>query len=509
VKQRPPHHDGDRERPRPLRALVRLLRAIAMVLLWPPRAIITAVLWVVRGLGRLLRAVGRALATPPRWVGSRVAGLAAAAGRSVRPTAGSMARAVAAPMSVDADLPESGTGGRDWFLLLDIVTAVVLYVLAAVWLVNASEAVDDLYPPQVMHLLALAGTLPVALRRSRPLLAWQLVLVAIVATSGWFTPGISYATNGHGGTLTPVLVTAQAVAYVLCQYTLASRTTRSIAVGSWLWSLIGLVIMAAAGMSSGLANAAQWGWSFVIVALVPLFGSNVRTRRRVQADLELQQRRNEQEQAARATLEERSRIARELHDVVAHNMSVIAIQAEAAPLKAPGDAGALETELASIRATALQTLTEMRRVLGVLRNRDDQVDTAPAPDVDQLEALVGRVRATGMDVQLTVGGLARPVPPGVGVSVYRIVQESLSNALRHAPGAAVRIALMYRDAPPAVHVRVENDPPPAAPPPDEGTGARHGLVGMRERATMLHGTLTAEPTPDGGFVVEATLPLEE
>jgi signal transduction histidine kinase len=360
-----------------------------------------------------------------------------------------------------------------------------------------------------MHILAAAGTLPVALRSRRPLLAWQIVLVASVATSGWFTPVMSNTAFGHSGTLLPAFVPAQVVAYVLCLYTLASRTTRALAAGGWVWSLAGLVVLAAAGMSFGLQNAAQWGWSLLIVTLVPLFGNNVRTRRRVQADLELQQRRNEQEQAARATLEERSRIARELHDVVAHNMSVIAIQAEAAPLKAPGDVRALETELASIRATALETLTEMRRVLGVLRNRDDQVDTAPAPDIDQLETLVGKVRAAGMDVQMTETGRARSVPPGVGVSVYRIVQESLSNALRHAPGAAVRVALAYRDAPPAVHVRVENDAPPISPPPDDETGARHGLVGMRERATMLHGTLTAEPTPNGGFVVEATLPLEE
>jgi signal transduction histidine kinase len=360
-----------------------------------------------------------------------------------------------------------------------------------------------------MHLLAAAGALPVALRRRRPLLAWQIILVAVVATSGWVMPAMSNILFGHSLTVLPAFVPPQAVAYVLCLYTLASRTTRTLAAGGWVWSLAGLVVIAGAGMSSGLQNAAQWGWSLLIVTLVPLFGNNVRTRRRVQADLELQQRRNEQEQAARATLEERSRIARELHDVVAHNMSVIAIQAEAAPLKAPGDVRALETELASIRATALETLTEMRRVLGVLRNRDDQVDTAPAPDVDQLDTLVGKVRAAGLDVRMTETGRARSVPPGVGVSVYRIVQESLSNALRHAPGAAVRVALIYRDAPPAVCVRVENDPPPISPPPDDEVGARHGLVGMRERATMLHGTLTAGPTPDGGFVVEATLPLEE
>ena len=143
------------------------------------------------------------------------------------------------------------------------------------------------------------------------------------------------------------------------------------------------------------------------------------------------------------------------------------------------------------------------------RTRDDQPDTAPAPGIDQLEVLVDKLRGTGMDVRMTRAGSERPVPPGVGVSVYRIVQESLSNAMRHAPEAAVTVALAYGDAPPQVRVRIENGPAPAGPVPDGQAGRRHGLVGMRERAAMLRGTLTAEPTRDGGFVVEATLPLEE
>jgi signal transduction histidine kinase len=106
-------------------------------------------------------------------------------------------------------------------------------------------------------------------------------------------------------------------------------------------------------------------------------------------------------------------------------------------------------------------------------------------------------------------GTAQPVPQGAGVSIYRIVQESLSNAMRHAPGSAVTVTLAYSDAPPAVRVRVENGPPPAGPASDDRTGPRHGLVGMRERAAMLRGELTAAPTAGGGFVVEASLPLDE
>jgi signal transduction histidine kinase len=422
-----------------------------------------------------------------------------------------VARGLAEPLSVDVDtpVPADRGGRRDRFLLLDIAGAIVLYILAAGTLLDGNDApTGDLYEPLVLHLLAASGTLPLAARRRRPLLAWQLVLVAVVATSGWFTPQMSNAMVGSGSLL-PVYVPTQVIAYVLCLYTVASRTTRTVATGAWLWSMIGLVMIAGAGMSAGPQNAARWEWSVVMVTLVPLFGHNVRTGRRAQAALELQQRRNEQEQAARATLEERSRIARELHDVVAHNMSVIAIQAEAAPLRAPGDAGALEAELASIRTTALETLTEMRRVLGVLRAADDRAETDPAPGIDQLDALVDKVAAAGMDVRMTSIGTARPVPPGVGVSIYRIVQESLSNAMRHAPGAAVAVTLAYHDAPPVVRVRVENGPPRDGPAPDGRTAPRHGLVGMRERAAMLRGELTAEPTDEGGFVVEATLPLDE
>jgi signal transduction histidine kinase len=151
----------------------------------------------------------------------------------------------------------------------------------------------------------------------------------------------------------------------------------------------------------------------------------------------------------------------------------------------------------------------MRRVLGVLRDRDAAADTAPAPGIDQLNALIERVSAAGVGVRMTIAGAAHPVAPGVGVSVYRIVQESLSNALRHAPGARVTVVLTYEDTPPALVVRVENGPSsPAVSRPAESSGARHGLVGMRERAAMLGGQFRARPTVAGGFVVEATLPLE-
>jgi len=232
----------------------------------------------------------------------------------------------------------------------------------------------------------------------------------------------------------------------------------------------------------------------------------VRTRRGNREQLAVQERRHEGE---RALLEERQRIARELHDVVAHHMSVIAIQAEAAPYKTPDPPKELVESFAEIRASALSGLNELRRVLGVLRN--DAPDTAPQPGLGDLDGLLKSARSAGVTVTAGIGGTPRPLPEGVDLSAYRIVQEALSNAMRHAPGAAVQVSLYYGDA--ALVVNVRNDCAPGnhaaeAPGgvPSEGSG--HGIIGMRERATMLGGHLQAGPTEKGEFLVTAALPLD-
>jgi signal transduction histidine kinase len=202
-------------------------------------------------------------------------------------------------------------------------------------------------------------------------------------------------------------------------------------------------------------------------------------------------------------LEERSRIARELHDVVAHHMSVIAIQAEAAPYRVPDPPKELTSSFADIRANALQALAELRRVLGVLRAERDDDQAAPQPTLGGLGELVAGARGAGLAVETAVGGTPRPLPTGVEVSAYRIVQEALSNAMRHAPGSRVRVELAYTPA--ALRLCVVNGPPRAAASTLPGPG--HGLLGMRERAAMLGGELTAAPTAGGGYAVTAVLPL--
>ncbi|HSX99451.1 MAG TPA: sensor histidine kinase, partial [Streptomyces sp.] len=221
----------------------------------------------------------------------------------------------------------------------------------------------------------------------------------------------------------------------------------------------------------------------------------------------------------RTVLEERSRIARELHDVVAHHMSVISIQAQVAPHLVENPSEELKENLHGIRQNALEALIELRRVLGVLRSEhppdagpDDPharagvtegtAPHAPQPTLDRLDALIDNTRAAGLAVATEINGKVSPLPPGVELSAYRIVQEALSNVLRHAPGSTVRVELTY--FPRGLQVRVINSRPARKAPPSHGAG--HGLLGMRERAAMLGGTLMATETSHGGFAVVAFLP---
>ena len=228
----------------------------------------------------------------------------------------------------------------------------------------------------------------------------------------------------------------------------------------------------------------------------------VRVRRSGERQLEEQERRHSGE---RALLEERQRIARELHDVVAHHMSVIAIQAEAAPYKTADPPPELVESFGEIRASALAGLVELRRVLGVLRTGGQ--DTTPQPGLADLDALLDSARSGGVSVAVTCSGNPVTLPEGVDLSAYRIVQEALSNAMRHAPGSHVRLHVAYR--PDSLELEIRNDaeaPASSSAPVLVASGARaagggHGLVGMRERATMLGGSLEAGPTADGGFRV--------
>ncbi|MCX4235762.1 sensor histidine kinase [Streptomyces ortus] len=209
------------------------------------------------------------------------------------------------------------------------------------------------------------------------------------------------------------------------------------------------------------------------------------------------------ERSKRTLLEERTTIARELHDVVAHHMSVVAIQAEAAPYRVENPPPELEYAFKVIRENAVVALSELRRVLGVVRAEDYEAPDAPQPRLADLDRLLENVRDAGLKVDSTVTGAVRELPQGVELSAYRIVQEALSNSLRHAPGATAKVEVSHVLG--GLGLRVVNGPATGLVKPSPGAG--HGITGMRERVSMLDGEMTAEATDDGGYEVAVFLPV--
>jgi signal transduction histidine kinase len=229
-------------------------------------------------------------------------------------------------------------------------------------------------------------------------------------------------------------------------------------------------------------------------------------RREAEQEVTAQQSETAQERSKRTLLEERTTIARELHDVVAHHMSVVAIQAEAAPYRVENPPPELEQAFVTIRENAVAALTELRRVLGVVRAEDYEAPDAPQPTLADLDALLANVKDAGLTVEKAVTGAVRELPQGVELSAYRIVQEALSNTLRHAPGAAARVEIAYVLG--GLGLRIVNGPAPATSLTKSTHGAGHGITGMRERVTMLDGEMTTVGTDDGGYEVTVFLPVQ-
>ena len=244
----------------------------------------------------------------------------------------------------------------------------------------------------------------------------------------------------------------------------------------------------------------------IIFTAVVVAVESLGSRLRAQDSLAAQTERAEAERARRAVLEERARIARELHDVVAHHMSLIAVRAETAPYRLTGLPESARDEFSSLSEVAREALTEMRRLLGVLRH-DQPAALAPQPQLTDLPALVDAARRSGVPVELSLPPALGQVPAGVGVCAYRIVQESLSNASQHAPGAPVNVSVTHDSS--VILLRVANGPGGRPAPPGNDHRPGHGLTGMHERVALLGVWLSAGPAPEGGFVVSAVLPLGE
>ncbi|MEV0266685.1 sensor histidine kinase [Streptomyces sp. NPDC050617] len=283
------------------------------------------------------------------------------------------------------------------------------------------------------------------------------------------------------------------------------------------------------GLLAPTINKLRWpgsaatGWQSVVAVVfvtVPfvlawVLGDSVRTRRAYWAQLQERADRLEKEREAQARMAvaaERARIARELHDVVAHNVSVMVVQADGAAYVLDGSPEQAKQALETISGTGRQALAEMRRLLGVLRTEESSEggEYVPQPDVEQINDLVEQVRTAGMPVDFRVEGSPRPLPSGVELTAYRIVQEALTNTRKHGgPDVGASVRLTFFDD--GLGLLVEDDGRGAQHELYEEGGADgmgHGLIGMRERVGMVGGTLDAGPRPGGGFRISALLPLK-
>ncbi|MGV9342796.1 sensor histidine kinase [Streptomyces sp. NPDC003688] len=267
--------------------------------------------------------------------------------------------------------------------------------------------------------------------------------------------------------------------------------------------------------TSGLGQVALAVFQTVPFALAWVLGDSMRTRRAYFAQLEERAARLEKEREAQskvAVAAERARIARELHDVVAHNVSVMVVQADGAAYVLDAAPDQAKKALETISSTGRQALAEMRRLLGVLRTGEHQEsgEYVPQPDVGQIDDLVEQCRSAGLPVDFRIEGTPRPLPSGVELTAYRIVQEALTNTRKHGgPEAGASVRLVYFDD--GLGLLVEDDGKGAPHELYEEGGADgqgHGLIGMRERIGMVGGTLDAGPRPGGGFRISALLPLK-
>jgi len=331
-------------------------------------------------------------------------------------------------------------------------------------------------------------TLPIALRRYRPL-AVLAVTVAAETLLLLFSSRVQVP-----------------LGVLVALYTVASRCERPVSLRAAEW--VALPIIVGVTVNTG-PHPERIIPKLALFAIAWVLGDNIRTRRAYLAELEARAERLErerEEQAERAVIEERTRIARELHDVIAHNVSVMVVQASAGEDVFDSDPARARESLSAVASTGRAALTELRRLLGVIRAEEDHdAGYAPQPGIEYLDELVAQIRETGLAVELSVLGEPRGLPEGVGLCAYRIVQEALTNTLKHADASQARVSVRY--VADALELEVVDDGRATAVVNGDTSG--HGLIGMSERVSLFGGELSVGPRAGRGFAVSARLPLEE
>jgi signal transduction histidine kinase len=352
---------------------------------------------------------------------------------------------------------------------------------------EVSSVTDEGESVVAVVLVALAGLALVA-RRHRPLATFAVVFVLTAAV----------AVVGD---------TAAGLAALIALYTVAATLERRVSLGALLLTLALLPVVALTNSNVSDSQRLSDGVLGVACALgVWAFGAYIQTRRRYAQELRdrAADAEREREQLTRiAEHEERASIARELHDIVAHSVGVMLVGVRGARDVLRSAPEVADETLARVETSGEQSLQELRRILTLLRGPEQRAEARPQPSLAQLEDLVAEYREAGLPVRLAVAGERRALLSGVELSVYRIVQEALTNVLKHARPTEVTVTLSFRGAD-GLEVEVVDDGSPAG---DGANAAGHGLVGMRERVALLGGQLEAGPRPGGGFRVAARLPV--
>jgi len=372
--------------------------------------------------------------------------------------------------------------------VLDATVAALLLVVTALPLATRSLVAGQRPSDIWAYLLAVALCVPFVFHRRFPVAAITVACGALVLYAiGRY--------NAYPGLPIFVLVAGISLHSTRRRALLAAGLgAAAISVAVWL-------------QPEGVATASTWVASLLAVAVAWLWGENLRNRRARWAAMEERARRLEAEREERdrqAVTDERLRIARELHDVVAHSMSVIAVQSGVANHVIDSRPAQARQALATIEATSRSALVELRRLLGVLRPGDDPVASLePNPGMAEIGRLAEQIRSAGVEVELKVEGEPGDLPPGVDLSAFRIAQEGLTNVLRHG-GNVARMLVRYSPGAVAVEIADDGRAGTADEAPADGTG--HGLIGMRERVAVFGGELTAGPIPGGGYRMAARLP---
>ncbi|WP_180967326.1 sensor histidine kinase [Zhihengliuella halotolerans] len=386
---------------------------------------------------------------------------------------------------------------RDHPAHVDTVTAVALWLFCGGLTVVIGSAVS---PSQALLVFVITSLelLPLAWRRTKVTLSAGLIILACLLHLALLP------------TYLPSIVAVPIVVFTLAKYGRRWESTTGLAL-----ALLGAILSTVSfGAVGGYFDAGYMIFNALVIMLGVLVvwtsGDLARTRRLNVHALEERTARLEKEQAAEraaAAADERARIARDMHDVVAHSLSVMIAQADGGRYAAAQSPDTARQALETIAATGRESLREMRRLLGVLRN-DGDAAYRPQPSVADLSELVETVSATGQPVELFVHGTrTNRLPQGAELVVYRAVQEALTNVLKHAgPAAAARVDVRW--APDGIHVAV-TDNGRGSQADSSGEGSRLGLPGMRERVSLYGGTMTAAPLPRGGFAVSLFIPVSE